>query len=240
MELPSALIRMLTSACENDKLKNWSIYQERDGVYSFKIRFVPANVGHIDQDSNSSVQPPAKTVHCAFKQKSESQLRRDRNRFQDWNNMRVTRSMSLKQANLQVDPIKNGPTQSAECQSAPSRISPIESFDRASDTSAAPVTPHPDASKRANPVESVMLKAVVPSQSDCECDAIDDDFSGTGDCSKYCYFADDEDNGNQNVYKCLKCSMNCETQRFFVCQPCLDRGGHAPHIKYMILYKCKK
>ena len=77
MELPSALQRMLESALQFDELKNWSIYQENDGKYTFKIRFVPRNVSHIDSPEPALVE----ANHMkSFKQKSVKQLSRDNKR----------------------------------------------------------------------------------------------------------------------------------------------------------------
>ena len=100
MDLPPALLRMLSSACENDQLKNWSIYQEHDGNYTVKIRFVSTKVGHVKQDTHSS----------SFRRKNYKQLRRDSDRFENWRERRMTRSQTRKQANLQVASEINGAT----------------------------------------------------------------------------------------------------------------------------------
>ena len=71
--------RMLESAIQFDELKNWSIYQDNDGKYTFKIRFVPRKVSHID----STERTPVETNHMiSYKRKSDKQLNRDRRRVE--------------------------------------------------------------------------------------------------------------------------------------------------------------
>ncbi len=237
MELPSALSRMLASACENDQLKNWSVYEERDGVYTFKIRFVPIKVSHNGSDI-SEIQPPvAKNVHnCAFKQKSDKQFARDRNRFSDWKDKRVTRSMA-KQATVD-EQVADSATQVA------SRInpkSPIESFRSLApcnfDT---PDTPKKDTILDETVREEYEISQVfVHSASDDECEAIDNHFRCPGNCPPTCCYSPIGSDGNHNVYKCIKCS-SMPGGTFWICQPCMEGGAHAPHHKYLRLDIPKK
>ena len=68
---------MLDSAIQFDELTNWSIYQESDGKYTFKIKFSPGKVSHID----SPERTPTRGTHMkSFKLKSDKQQQRDNNR----------------------------------------------------------------------------------------------------------------------------------------------------------------
>ena len=93
MDLPTVLLRMLTSACENDQLKNWSVYEERDGNYTFKIRFMPKEYRHIEV---SSSQVQGKNQQSAYKRKSDNQIARDKRRSEERKNRAITRSQSAK------------------------------------------------------------------------------------------------------------------------------------------------
>ena len=237
MDLPPALLRMLASSCENDQLKNWSVYEERDGVYTFKIRFIPSKVNHIGS-ADSEVQSPVKSVHnIAFKQKNEKQLLRDRNRFQDWSEKRVTRSVAKQQANSQVVTGVNGATQPADHQ-MPSRInpeSPIERFRGHASMSSS--TPNPDVNFSRETVRKdySISNPYVPSASDDECELIDNNFCNTGDCDPGCCFAGAKADGNHTMYKCLKCASIPSLGLLYICEPCMEGGGHAPHRKYLEL-----
>ena len=95
MELPTALLRMLEGSCANDDLKNWSVYEEKDGSYTFKIRFIPKSDRHI---GNNCVQTmSSSSVKCAFKRKSQKQVDRDCMRNQAYQDRRITRSQTAKQ-----------------------------------------------------------------------------------------------------------------------------------------------
>ena len=95
MDLPSALLRMLEGSCENDKLKNWSVYEEKDGCYTFKIRFIPNSDRHIgDISVHSPIQ--SSNVQCAFKRKNEKQINRDFERNKVYQEKRITRSQTAK------------------------------------------------------------------------------------------------------------------------------------------------
>ncbi len=239
MDMPIALRRMLESACVNDQLKNWSIYEEKDGVYTFKIRFVSQEKGHVESSATSVMENTQSVNRCAFKQKNSRQLERDSERNKAWiqrrMDKRVTRSMAKEQANSQV--VDQGPTQSAgQLSSRINPDSPVENFRRSVSCSS-----HDSPNPGINTFEETfreeydLVRAAFPS-SDDECDEIDDDFRHPGNCHPSCCFSAECD-GNQNVYRCLKCSdMNRRPPSILeICQLCLDAGGHAPHRKYLQL-----
>ena len=84
MDLPIALARMLEVSCSNDVLRNWSIYQERDGSYTFKIRFDSQKSRHVE---NSTPAIPREL--SSFKRKSAKQQSRDNDRHVAWQERRV-------------------------------------------------------------------------------------------------------------------------------------------------------
>ncbi len=158
----------------------------------------------------------------------------------------MTRSVS-KQAKSQVVTGVNGATQSADIQLS-SRInpaSPIEGFRRHTSFSSfsTPDISHPDinVSKETVREECNISNVHVKSLSDEECDAIDNHFhnSDDDDCHPSCCFAGLKADGNHDLYKCLKCSLK-EPFGLYVCEPCIDGGGHAPHRKYLELSILKK
>ena len=99
MDLPASLLRMLEVSCSNDSLKNWSVYQERDGSYTFKIRFSTNTSRHIDDNSTPLQDSCSSGVKSAFKRKTRSQIDRDSARskvFQE-RSRPSTRSQTAKQ-----------------------------------------------------------------------------------------------------------------------------------------------
>ena len=94
MDMPIALQRMLESACVNDQLKNWSIYEEKDGVYTFKIRFISQEKRHIESSATGSMENTQVVNKCAFKQKSAKQLERDSARNKAWQQRRISKSQT--------------------------------------------------------------------------------------------------------------------------------------------------
>ena len=91
MDLPIALARMLEVSCSNDVLRNWSIYEERDGSYTFKIRFDSQKSRHVE---NSSPVVPCEL--SSFKKKSAKQQSRDNDRHKAWQERRITRSQTAR------------------------------------------------------------------------------------------------------------------------------------------------
>ena len=84
--------RMLASALQHDELQNWSIYEERDGKYTFKLRFHSKKVSHI---SSCAIQDSEQINSESFKRKSAKQKLRDNKRTEDFQNKRVTRTRVL-------------------------------------------------------------------------------------------------------------------------------------------------
>ena len=74
MGLPDILQNLLTVVSGSHILKNWSIYPEKDGSTTFKIRFNGA-IGE-------SVNHTSENIH--FKRKSINQVRRDSQRSSVW------------------------------------------------------------------------------------------------------------------------------------------------------------
>lgn len=99
MDLPAALVRMLEVSCVNDSLKNWSVYEERDGSYTFKIRFSPSVSRHIEDSCMPIPTSKSSTVKNVFKRKSQSQIDRDsaRNKAFQEKTRPNTRSQTAKQ-----------------------------------------------------------------------------------------------------------------------------------------------
>lgn len=48
LHVPISLLRMLEVSCDNDKVKNWNVFEDKDGSYVFKIRFIPNKIRHYD------------------------------------------------------------------------------------------------------------------------------------------------------------------------------------------------
>ncbi len=260
MELPAVLQRMLASALQHDELQNWSVYEERDGKYTFKLRFNSKKVSHISSVDSIDNIP----IHSeSFKRKSAKQKSRDNKRSENF--QRLTRSQSRKTGELPEKPRKavdldnnmvDGlitladipifePKRSPENEmvghspflrpDAPEFLSRALSLDSS-------LVPDEQVSETAdvNILEDTLReefnisKAEVPSLSDEECDAIDDKFRCPGNCHPSCGFGSDEMDGNHKVFKCIKCS-SMPGGHLYVCQSCIDGGAHAPHRKYLQL-----
>ena len=231
MELPAALLRMLDVSCEVDQLKNWSVYQERDGCYTFKIRFLPNNSRHVDD------QPIPSNISSTFKRKSSKQIDRDCERNKAFQEKRITRSQTSRlnaDASNQITTDKRPPIVPVE--------SPIEMVRHQSSTSSSfnicsPVFIPSNVSKLSDTTPDKFSSSNLPdkdSESDdkycsphtfcssCEL------FAGTGICHPSCLFASSFRNmyGVKDPYtKCMYCPK-CESN---VCKICVNMGGHECH-----------
>ena len=72
MGLPDILQNMLTVVSGSNSVKNWSIYPEKDGSTTFKIRFC-ATEESVNHDEN---------IH--YRRKSSNQVKRDSQRSSEW------------------------------------------------------------------------------------------------------------------------------------------------------------
>ena len=90
MEGHNTLNMLMNSLFANNNLRNWSIFEEKNGAIVVRLRF--------DSSDTNSENDTAGKSHVSYKKKSESQLRRDRNRAARHNNAFVrdeTRSESV-------------------------------------------------------------------------------------------------------------------------------------------------
>ena len=216
MDLPSALLRMLGGSCENDKLKNWSVYEEKDGCYTFKIRFIPNSDRHIgDIQVHSPIQ--SSNVQCAFKRKNEKQINRDFERNKVYQEKRITRSQAA----------KNSVSTNAQDESKSSRaqINPESPIEGVRHTSMLSDTP--SGLNTSSPV-------FVPAVMEATTREIDDDSvsvpSCHGSCSPHvsciqCRIVSGGDSGHildPDYYFCRMCE-------FYLCCKCIESGVHKDH-----------
>ena len=73
MGLSDILGNVMSSLSQDNKLVSWSIYQEKDGHISLKVRFVPVD---------DSAKRDSEEIH--YKKKSARQVQRDRDRTLAW------------------------------------------------------------------------------------------------------------------------------------------------------------
>ena len=238
MDLPAALVRMLEVSCVNDSLRNWSVYQERDGSYTFKIRFSPSLDRHIEDSSIPVPNGSSSSVKNVYKRKSRSQINRDNTRckaFQEKEKTRpVTRSQTAKQhIDMANRPPKIDPDSSIEsvrhCSlsvNSPSFIpSSLDFTDR--EIREIPVKSDTDESNDDTFCDS-----------DCEpCSKYEVDLSRI--CNPRCSYGIRGLVPGGRVrgvspcyakyYDCLKCKEK-------VCVPCHEAGAHLCHRKYLKLH----
>ena len=227
MDLPAALLRMLDVSCINDQLKNWSIYQEKDGCYTFKIRFSPSNSRHIEDIP----APPNRNL--SFKCKSRKQFDRDLNRNKAFQEKRVTRSQTAKKNSGVSDQVDTD-------RRPPNPESPIETFRHASSTSTAfnidsPVfVPNSSIHTTSDVANSDLEVNSSSKRTYCSpftvCNSCKK-FVAPGICHPFCTFGSCNDgikNPDVKCYYCPQCDMS-------VCQNCLDSGGHTCHKDFLEL-----
>ena len=231
MELPATLLRMLEVSCASDVLKNWSIYQEKDNSYCFKIRFVSNGSRHIEQDISNSHMPSSnvKDVNRSFKKKSQSQLNRDKARSQDWHDKRVTRSQAAKVASS----IKNPSIEVNQPTVLLNRDSPIETDRHESFRSNICFSPDsiPQVDSTIRDMCDISINNLAMDFENYEeLPDMDHEFYPPGLCNYKCAFRDDDPPYSENTtaYQCSKCPV-C------VCFPCYDSGGHKHHRKFLRL-----
>ena len=85
MGLPKHLEKMLAATLEDNSVKSWSIYQEKDKSFTFKIRFQPSDI------------IPEVDISTTYTRKNEKRQRRDRERAEARTD-RITRSQAASQA----------------------------------------------------------------------------------------------------------------------------------------------
>ena len=162
-------------SCEKDQLKNWTIYQERDGNYTFKIIFQVSSGSHIES-SVCRWNAPANVISTEeFQTVDKGQS--------TWQEKRLTRSQTAKQ-NLEVK-------SSTEGRPAINPESPIESMCHSLpfilNVDNPECVPNPSAIDEAVRTEHSISLCSSP-LSDAECDAIDDPSPYTGNCHAACMF----------------------------------------------------
>ena len=218
MDLPIALLRLLEVSCANDSVKNWSVFEERDGCYTFKIRFVQNKDRHIEfiEGTGSPVIPSSPVVNTVFKRKSAKQVERDNGRNKAYRERISTRSQTAEQSSVTVEnavednqttPAKQKPSEVVKPSSPNSSLtlSTTVNLERNSATS----TPHYEHHSRGN---------------------FWDDSCHSRFCSygKAPYVHPSRDIGRFESY----CS-NSECQGGYLCSMCLDRGRHSRHSQFI-------
>ena len=226
MELPDALRRMLESACDNDVLKSWSVYQEKEGVYSFKIRFVSSPVRHVEHSSGDN--PPAAIKQSgSFKRKNAKQVERDNKRQLEFNSRRVTRSQTCQQSSQPIVTGQDKTTgQELDCNSS------TEDFRY--DTTVQ------DSFLNANsPVfTAIALDTTDRELHDIDCESIvsTSDLEIVGSCHPQCCYGsfDIKDADKNDLYRCTGCAK-CPSGLTHFCSNCLDQGVHMNDRKFLVL-----
>ena len=158
-------------------------------------------------------------------------MSRDSARKEAWQEKRITRNQTAQKANSQVgNSTSEKPIINPE--------SPIEEM-RHSSFSFNGETPEfvPDLNcinETIREEHDIGISDISFSESDCdrECIAVDDNFHDTGNCHPSCSFGSGSNKlvANIGIFDCLKC------ENISVCSICLDKGGHAPHRKYLRLH----
>ena len=212
MELPSTLLRMLEGSCVNDNLKNWSIYEEKDGSYVFKIRFIPNCDRHIE-DNHRPVPISNSSVKCSFKRKNQKQVDRDYVRNQAYQDRRITRSQAAKSS---AETNKQSSDPAIVCTPALNPESPIETVRHSSFDLNAEVPefiPNVDFESTARetlPMTSYESYLDEQSSSDDEKEII----------SYVCHYC--RAIIKEKLYRCGRCNINA-------CESCINKDLHKFH-----------
>lgn len=238
MELPIVLERMLNTALQYDSLKNWSIYEERDGVYTFKLRFIPRKGSHVKPTSSDIPKQTHSTK--SYKRKTTKNVIRDKERNEAYLNRRITRSQArdqechskpqtvIQQEKSSVDCGLDEKDSSLEFVSAESPA--IETFRHSSFTLSAHA-----------PEFEYLQNLDYTNRLDSESDT-DSTVSTppglviTGGCIWDCAYGSHHDDGPHQVYVCSK----CYPADYSVCSKCISEGAHSGHAKYLKLKTRKK
>lgn len=230
MDLPAALERMLTAAVQSDTLRNWSIYQERDGVYTFKLRFISRKVCHILEPMHS-MDSTKQNNSEVYKRKNAYQINRDMSRAEEFYNRRVTRSQTVQSRNLEnLENVSTSVVSSANSVpegkgDSPKMISvespDIETFRHSSFALSAEAP-----------------EFELPQSLDCT-DRDDSDVDSnittppdcliTGGCHNICVYGSNCDSNNFEIFNCSQC------EGYKVCSQCVNEGAHSGHSKYLTI-----
>ncbi len=229
MDLPTPLLRMLEVSCSKDTVKNWNIYQEKEGSYVFKIRFSPVLDRHVESSPIPIPESACNLNNCAYKRKSVKQVSRDSDRHIAWQERRITRSQTAaKQSKEQACGFSSVRPPSIEEERHSSFQSDI--------TYSPDFTPiKMDETKRE--MENVSISDDVIHLRVCEkdCDPgkceFDNQFEAPGNCNPLCMFMEGG-TGKQVAYVCQKCGAGV-----CVCEICIQNGAHYCHRKYLKLIK---
>ena len=221
MDLPSSLLRMLESSCAHDQLKNWSIYEEKDGVYTFKIRFQPNVSRHIED-----LKPDNSSRTNTFKRKNARQMSRDNARNKSWQERRITRSQTAKQSS------EDNTTRADSC-SAPV-LGTVINFDTPIETERhSDFQFNPDSPEFTPPSYLNLTNRDIVEISDVDLSSNSDDESDvlpSGFCHPNCIYGASDDKGlHFKIYKCVKC------EDFDICEQCLSEGAHHRHKRHIKL-----
>ena len=225
MELPDALRRMLESACDNDVLKNWSVYQEKEGVYSFKIRFVSSPVRHVENSSGDNPPAASKQVLSSFKRKNARQVERDNKRQLEFNARRVTRSQTCQQSSQPIVTEEAKTNGQSDCNDT------IEDF--RNDT---PVHELSSLNVNSAVFSPIALDTTNREVCDIDCASIDStpDLEILGLCHPLCCYGSlgVNDADKIDLYRCTGCPK-CPSGNFYFCSNCLSQGVHRNNRQFL-------
>lgn len=261
MGINKVLENTLDSLCEEYNLRYWSIFHEKNGCISLRIKF---DVGH----------DAVKRDNVAFRRKSPSQVARDKRRSEQWRENRhpVPSRQSPSHADMVAAPVISPPGDGVITRSRSKTVAEVEILrcgsPEADDKVSLSFTPsqlNPLASPFSTPQRD-MIPDVPPSETavcsqadppphdtpspeytaeslddDVESDSLSD-VSWTTDPGVVCRL------GGCDMYMCMYGGGSSSRQDYStndiytctrcdhtsVCHTCMDNGGHSRHRRYLV------
>ena len=224
MDLPVALLRLLEVSCANDSVKNWSIFEERDGCYTFKIRFVQNKDRHIEyiEGTGSPAIPSSPIGNTVFKRKSPKQVERDNERSKAYQDRIMNRSQTAKQSSGTVQ-------NSVEDNQSVTNITPVK-----------PSQPSPSEIVKPSPNSSLTLTTScnLESKSATPTPQFEHhsrkNFWDNSCHSRFCaYGKPPYIHPSRDIDRFEAFCSNSECQGGYLCFMCLDRGRHSRHRQFI-------
>ena len=230
--LPKALEALLSTLLDSLELSSWQIFSEKQGA-CLKIRFKDS--GH---NQSSTVEPHLKQK---WKKASPSQMKRDSNRSAKHNMVLRSRTDSEPEkprcednehVNLDISPVSvKGDTSLVSTCNSDINLTPSSVTEKE-------IRPLPTEAS----ISEQTGGDIIPSSLDTEVDSDQETESSSESdvggylkdhvcvCRSCIYFDFDAEDPRIPYFRCTKCSDT------YVCQTCINNGGHHGHQKYLVPY----
>lgn len=261
---PKMLGTLLDTLFANDELRTWSIYEEKSGNITVKIRF---NGQHGGQ-AGLNIEPGS------FKRKSDRQFKRDKSRAKDYElnkNQGVTTRSQSKDKTGQTGDIEHARFVS-DISSTPLKFSPgmfqVSRQDSISVSNTPPActgstpqhsptndllvnkdnslleanhvhTPLNSPVYENDPKYSPIIKSPdyddsLSQNNSLDDESITDDHVMSGCHNDFCTYGGESKWDYLDIYKCHSKNKGCKD--LYVCLKCKHEGGHSKHAKYLKLH----